>query len=305
MKKIIILFLLIIPILITAKPVFDYHIDKPTHIYVGTPFHLKITFTTGLEDSIYSPKIDTLDIFILRKIKQNDTIQDSFKITNLDLDFAPFDVGSFNFPPLEFTVKTKNDSLYTFKTPEYKIIVESVIKDTTKTITDIHGPIKLKLKWWEIAIPLLALIIFILLIIYLIGKLKKEDLPEKKNKKIIPVYITAYDMLKKLKAKQLLEKGLYLDYFFELSYILRYFLEGYYKFNAVEMTTYEIKNALGNIAQKSQILALLNYADKVKFAKFIPTIEDGKKFEKWLEDYITEIKIKEEAKKAEENKGVK
>ena len=305
MKKIIILFLLIIPILIAAEPKFDYHLDKPTHVYVGTPFHIRVQFTTGLKDSIFSPKIDTLDVFVLLKIRQKDTVQDSVKITDVDLAFAPFDVGTFDFPPLEFTVKTANDSLYNYKTPHYKIIVESVITDTTKSIMDIHSPLKLKLNFFEIITPILLLLIIIFLIIYLIKRAKKDEKPIKKKKKIIPIYIRAIKMLKELKTKQLLEKGDFLDYFFELSYILRYFLEGYYHINAVEMTTFEIKEALGKVENKSKILALLNYADKVKFAKFVPTIEDGRNFEEWLENYLSEIKKKEEMKITQENEGVK
>ncbi len=306
MKKTLILLLaLIIPVLITAKTDFDYRLDKPTHLYIGTPFHLIVNFKTGLQDSIFSPKIDTLDIFILKKIRQSQNIENNIKTTTVDMEFAPFDTGSHNFPPIEFSVKTKKDSVFTFKTPQYNITVESVITDTTKVIKDIKSPLKLRLSFWEILLPIVLLLAVILTLIYLIRKKPTEQKSHKKKKKLIPAYINALNLLNKLANKKLLENGEYLQYFFELSYILRYFLEGYYNINAVEMTTSEIKSALGNVENRSQIMALLNYADRVKFAKFVPTYEDGKKFENWLKDYLNEIKKIEEKKLKEEIAGDK
>ena len=299
MKKII-----IVPMLISAKTDFEYHLDKPTHLYVGTPFRLNVSFKTGLNDSIFSPKIDTLDIFVLRNIKQHEQVEGDVKTTTVNLEFAPFDTGTYDFPEIEFMVKSKTDSTKIFKTPVYKMTVEAVTADTTKSIRDIKGPVKLKFSFWEIALPIILLIGLIALIIYLIKRKPNKEGGVKKKKKEIPVYVRALNLLKELDKKKLLENGNYLDYFFELSYILRYFLEGYYKINAVEMTTNEIKEALGKVENRSQIMALLNYADKVKFAKFVPTTQDGKKFENWLKEYLYSIKEKEE-KRILENTGEK
>jgi len=121
MKKIIlILITVILPILLMASGNFDYHLQSPSTLYVGTPFHLTVQIKSGVNDSIYSPKIDTLDIFILKNIRQNEQIQDSVKISNVDMTFAPFDTGNFKFPALEFTVKPHKGEIITYKTPIYK-----------------------------------------------------------------------------------------------------------------------------------------------------------------------------------------
>lgn len=299
MKKIILISIaIILPILLTASGNFDYHLQSPSTLYVGTPFHLNVQIKSGINDSIYSPKIDTLDIFILKGIKQNEEIQDSVKISNVDMTFAPFDTGNFKFPPLEFTVKPQKGKSITYKTPTYNLIVQATVADSTKTIRDIASPITLKLSIWEIVIPILILALIIFGIVYLIRHSKKKETIVVKKVKKIPSYVQALELLKKLKAKQLLEKGKYLAYFFELSYILRYFLELQLGFNAVEMTTNEIRHHLkgDEVKEKSEIFSILNYADKVKFAKFVPKSEDGKRFENWMEDYFNKIKKYEESK---------
>jgi hypothetical protein len=62
------------------------------------------------------------------------------------------------------------------------------------------------------------------------------------------------------------------QYHFELSGILREFLEATYRFNALEMTTREIALALQKLrpAQVEEVISLLQYADAVKFAKVSP-----------------------------------
>lgn len=299
MKKIILISIaIILPILLMASGNFDYHLQSPTTLYVGTPFHLSIQIKSGINDSIYSPKIDTLDIFILKNIKQNEEIQDSIKISNVDMIFAPFDTGNFKFPALEFTVKPQKGKIITYKTPVYNLIIQATITDTTKSISDIASPITLKLSIWEILIPIILIVLVVWGIIYLIKHIKKKETVVVKKVKVIPSYQQALQLLKKMRAKQLLEKGEYLAYFFELSYVLRFFLELQLNFNAVEMTTNEIRKYLkgDEIKDKSEILSILNYSDKVKFAKFVPNFEDGQKFADWMEDYFNAIKKYEESK---------
>ncbi len=272
----------------------NYKISKPSKLYVGTPFHLLVDITTNPADSIFSPQIDTLDIFILKgEILQSEEIIDDRKLVKLDLTFQPFDVGEFTFPELEFAVKS-GDSLTFLKTSEFILNIQSVITDTTQVIKDIAKPLNVNLGFFDFLIPIMVIVGIIFLIIYLKKILKKKpEIPEKP--KIIDTrtaYEIALEFLQKLKKDKLLEKGDFLEFHFRLSFILRLFIELYYKINAVEMTTSEIRQnlVLKDHNEKNNILEFLTFADRIKFAKFIPEIKNSEDAINWLEKYLKSFK---------------
>jgi len=288
-RNILLLLLLMFPIFAFSQTI-DYNISKPSKLFVGTPFHLLVDIRTELADSIFSPQIDTLDIFILKgEILQSDEIIDDKKLTKLDLVFQPFDVGEFTFPELEFAIKSA-DSLSFLKTSEFILNIQSVISDTTQVIKDIAKPLKVNLRFFDYFIPIILIIGIILLIIYLKKFLKKKPIIAEKQKIIDtrPAFEIALKFLQKLKKRKLLQKGDFLNFHFRLSFIIRLFIELNYKINAVEMTTSEIRQnlILKDFNEKNQILEFLSFADKIKFAKFIPEMKDSEDALKWLEKYL-------------------
>ena len=297
MKKAILLFLiLLIPFLLVSQTL-DYKVEKPPKLFIGTPFHVLVKLTTSIEDSVFAPQIDTLDIFILKgKIKEQETIENDKKITNLDLTFLPFNTGEYTFPELEFAVKSA-DSLHILKTSPFILNINSVVADSAQAIRDIAAPVSVKLGFWDIAVPIVILAILISLIIYLKKFLRKKEqfISQPKITDNRPAYIIALELLEKLKRKKLLEKGDFLNFHFQLSYVLRLFLELQYKINAVEMTTSEIREhlQLEDFKEKSGILEFLNFADKVKFAKYIPSLQESESALEWLENYLKSFEKKE------------
>jgi hypothetical protein len=293
-KIVILLILLFLSSLLSQE--LKYKVDKPSKLFIGTPFHLLVDITTQPSDSIFSPVMDTLDIFILKgEILQSEETENDLKTTKLDLTFQPFDVGEFTFPELEFAVKSA-DSLTFLKTSEFKINIQSVISDTTQTIKDIADPAKVNLGFWDYLFPILAIAIIVFLIWYLKRFFKK--MPEEEEVPVFfdsrPAYIIALEVLKKLKKRKLLEKGDFLNFHFRLSYILRLFVELQFKINAVEMTTTEIRDSLktDDFKEKNLILEFLKFSDKVKFAKFIPEMKDSQDAVNWLDAYLNEYKNK-------------
>ncbi|MBC8385950.1 MAG: hypothetical protein H8E57_10585 [Candidatus Cloacimonetes bacterium] len=287
----------------------DYKINKPSKLYVGTPFHLLVDLTTDPADSIFSPQIDTLDIFILKgEIQQSEEIIEDKKLTKLDLTFQPFDVGEFTFPELEFAVKSGND-MTILKTSEFILNIQSVISDTTKVIKDIAKPLNVNLGFFDYLLPIVILTGIIFLIIYLRKFLKKKsEIPE--EPKMIdsrPAFEIALEFLKKLKKDKLLQKGDFLNFHFRLSFILRLFIELFYKINAVEMTTSEIRQnlVLKDFNEKNRILEFLTFADKIKFAKFIPVMKDSEDALNWLEKYLRSFEnVSNEQNKQDEQKMI-
>ncbi|MDO9577203.1 MAG: hypothetical protein Q7J16_04910 [Candidatus Cloacimonadales bacterium] len=295
MKKIILITIFLISVLALQSQTLEYHVQRPQKLFVGTPFHLLVDIKTSLQDSIFAPEIDTLDIFILKGIKSKDKIEKDNVTTSIDFIFQPFDTGEFTFPELEFAVKSADNISY-LKTKEFILNIESVISDSTQTIADIAAPLAVGLGFWDYFIPLLIIALSIAGVIFLVRYLKNR-----KGNILAPIivdnrppYLIVLELLEKLKQEKLLEKGHFLQYHFRLSLLLRLFIELQFKVNAVEMTTSEIRNylSLDDFHEKSQIMDFLTFADKVKFAKFIPTTAESESALNWLEQYLQSYKAK-------------
>jgi hypothetical protein len=105
---------------------------------------------------------------------------------------------------------------------------------------------------------------------HFIRKLKKP-LPPPPPK---PPYEEALEALTALEAKQYLQKGMVREYVFELSEILKRYMERRFGVNAAEFTTEEMLAWLGisqiDKEQKNSAEWFFRAADPVKFAKFLP-----------------------------------
>ncbi|NQV17660.1 MAG: hypothetical protein HQ534_03870 [Armatimonadetes bacterium] len=307
MKKSFFIILILIPILSFSQSL-EYKLDKPNNLFIGTPFHILVEIASDPEDSIFTPEIDTLNVFILKNVVSSETMSDDIKTTYLDFTFQTFDTGEFTFPELEFAVKS-NDSLSFLRTSAFILNVKSVISDTTQTIKDIAKPVSVNFGFFDFFVPIIIIFILIVIIIYLRKILRKK--PEQQTEQEFidkrPTYIIALEMLNNLKKRELLKTGEFLIFYFHLSYITRFFIERYYQINAVEMTTSEIREKLqlDNFKEKSKIMNFLNFADKVKFAKFIPTLkESGNSFD-WLGNYLKSFEsISNKQNKQDEQKRV-
>ena len=109
----------------------------------------------------------------------------------------------------------------------------------------------------------------------------------KRAKKLSPeVFKTAwekaYERLEALAQSGLLEQGDFAAYYMRLSDIIRRYMEDRFQIRAPEMTTEEFLNYLRNApalnVQQGGVLAdFLSSCDMVKFAKYLPRVEEARK----------------------------
>jgi len=290
MKKITLLIIIILLTVFLSAQVLDQKIEKPSKLFVGTPFSIYVEITSTPADTIFAPQLDSIDVFFpLGEPQQQEIIEDGVKKNLIKMTFQAFDTGDYTFPSLEFLVKSgSQDTVLT--TRDFVVIINSVLPDSANAIKDIAHPLSLKLGFWDYFIPIIGLI-FIIAIILLLKKFltkpaKPEEIPKFTDNR--PIWQIAQEMLRELVGKKLLDKGEFLEFYFQLSIILRYFIERHYKINALEMTTSEIRYflKLDNPSEKSEILHLLMESDKVKFAKFIPERDKAEELATWLEVYL-------------------
>lgn len=198
-----------------------------------------------------------------------------------DIAFIAWDSGLYRINPVIFTIQQASGEQRTAQTPPVLLTVNN-----PHGIDGLIAPIGIKdiereALTFEDVMPYLIGFILISGIAFLAWFFYKKW----KNRSVVPViqkvvqppHIVAERLLQELNAKQLWQNGKIKEYYSELSYILRGYLEGQFTMPALESTTDE----LIKILQKRQIDAptvakiknLLVTADLVKFAKSKPATE--------------------------------
>ncbi len=144
-------------------------------------------------------------------------------------------------------------------------------------ILDIQPIVRLNLDWifWGLGIFLLVLILGFLFSRYFNNR-KKIPKAQKISLASVSPSEAALKALSELDAMGLLERGQFRKYYFELSEILRRFLEEVFKIPAIDATTEEILPKLKTsrfFSDESQVMVRKNliHMDLVKFAKLTPS----------------------------------
>lgn len=167
-------------------------------------------------------------------------------------------------------------------------------------LRDIKPPV-----YFPVNYPLLILISIIFLLLLLILAIKyflrrvKSKRPVSSVEKLKPAHQIAYEALEALQAKNLPALAKIKEFYFELSDIVRHYLENRFNLRAPEMTTEEFLYSLPESKEladnhKDLLKEFLSHCDLVKFAKYGPTqkeIDDSFKAAKRLVD---ETKLTEE-----------
>ncbi|MBI4849778.1 MAG: hypothetical protein HY808_14605 [Nitrospirae bacterium] len=161
-------------------------------------------------------------------------------------------------------------------------------------IRDIKGP--LSFPGWEYLYIFLA-ILAIIIIAVLIYKFFKR---KKKVKELVippkPAHETAYEALKELMNKDYLKSGRVREFYFELSNIVRYYVEDRFHLRAPEMTTEEFLVTLKDskvltTGQQGLLKDFLSHCDMVKFAKYLPGEKESEASYGSATRFIDETKI--------------
>ena len=286
-------------------PKIEQNIIRPPELYIGTPFYLNVEITTATDQEVYHPVKDSVDVFVITDIRKKSSRQNELLLTRISYKMTSFDTGDLILPPLNFEIfDPVENQITTLRSSPVELQFHTILADTSQVLKDISGPFKLRLELWDYLIPLLALLVLTLLLVFIWKKIKQREiipLPVEEKDTRSP-YQIALELLDSLKKKRLIEQGNYLEYYFQLSYILRFFLELHYKFNAVEMTSSEIGYEIRDFDQqeRTELEKFLRDTDQVKFAKFVPFVNDALEQTKWLESYLKSF-VSRESKTAVSN----
>ncbi|NNE32290.1 MAG: hypothetical protein HKN40_07975 [Winogradskyella sp.] len=250
-----------------------------TKIRIGEQINYKISVEADSADVVVFPEGQTyLPLELVEALKIDTTKKDRKYLLSRIYKLTQFDSGSYSVPRQKIVIGDTS-----FFTDSLQVDVKTVQVDTTKQkLYDIKPIIEVEkssTSWWVwLIIILLAIALVAFLLYWFIWR--KKPLTEEEEIALLPPYDRAQLALKKLDESQYLIRSEVKEYYSELTFIIRKYLDEKVYDRALESTTSELISRLellkdGNQLDLSKdsiknIEAILRRADLVKFAKSAP-----------------------------------
>lgn len=191
--------------------------------------------------------------------------------------------GPHVVPSPEVSYRLPGGELQAAQPVETTITVQSLLEKAqdTSDIRDIKPPAAIPVDWrpyYAIAAAL-ALMVALAVLLRWLAKRRRHVVPAAPP---IPPHVIALGALDALRARRLVEKGAFKEYYSTLTDIVRAYLEGRYRVRAPEMTTEEFLVASsrdGRLGKDHKRLLgeFLGESDLVKFARYLPSTDDSER----------------------------
>lgn len=219
---------------------------------------------------------DALPDFEIKKVTDFLTQGDGVVSEGKNYVITSYLLGEYVIKPFTIKYRGKNGSVKEIKTNNLYLTMESVDKNKNPEgdIRGVKGVRKLKnpIYLWLLVVAVIATAGAVGYWLY--QNKKKRDLTCEGEAPTLSAHEEAYLALNQLKHSDLIRKGLVKQYFFQMSEILRRYIERRFHIRALESTTYELMNELKPVINQEhyQLLdEILPFCDLVKFAKYVPT----------------------------------
>lgn len=149
-------------------------------------------------------------------------------------------------------------------------------------LIDVKGPVAYPVSYWLLLI-IAGLILLVGLTIFLFKRYFNRDVtPEAEfvEEDTRTAWEKAFDSLKPLNSKPLRSQEEFDSFFTQLSLIIRRYLEDRFELKAPDMTTEEFLASLRGSQclsenQKDALKEFMELSDMVKFAKFLPSVDNA------------------------------
>lgn len=302
LKYIIIVIAILVGKIVTAQDTEAYSVLDTNAIMIGDQTELEIGLKIPKGSNFLWPQIgDTLtkNLEVIDKSKVDTSFTDSQMILNQKLTITSFDSGYFKVPSYNFRYGTDTSLKFTISSPPLYLQVYTPVVDTTQAIKPIVLPYSEPYTFMEVlpwalgAIAVIALIV--VLIWYFARRKNNKPLFAPKPKPIRPADVVALEKLGELRLAKVWQQGKIKDYHSQLTDIMREYLSRRFSFNAIELTSDEIKDKLQLCLENKEAFAKINsvfeLSDLVKFAKLQPTALEHDLSLSHCVDFVEETKI--------------
>lgn len=250
-----------------------------TKIRIGEQINYKIKVEADSTALVVFPEGQTfMPLEAVEALEIDTTKKDAKFLLSRIYKLTQFDSGSYTIPRQKIIIGEKP-----FFTDSLRIDVNTIIVDTTKQkLYDIKPIIEVDKtggNWWKWLLGIIAAIALIAFLLYWFIW-RKKPLTEEEEIALLPPYDRAQLALKKLDESQYLIRSEVKEYYSELTFIIRKYLDDKVYDRALESTTDQLVSRLDLLREGNQIKlskdtiknieSILKRADLVKFAKSAP-----------------------------------
>ena len=270
-----------------------------TSIKIGEQITYKIEVETDTTNAVIFPEGQTFMPLEMIESYQPDTTKYDAKYKLIKkYGLTQFDSGKYVIPKQKIIIGGK-----TFATDSMLVEVNDIVVDTTKQkLYDVKPMIDVKKpssNWWLWLLLIIAIAAIIAFLVYWFVW-RKKPLTEEEKIAQLPPYDRAKLALKQLDETKYLERAEIKEYYSELTFIIRKYLDEKVYDKALESTTDQLIDRLNILQEGNQIElskddiknieAILKRADLVKFAKSAPDIELAKLDRQTVDTEIDQVK---------------
>jgi hypothetical protein len=249
-------------------------------------------------DSVDLEPFEVLSVRYLEPVRDGDRVVSAARLT-----LTAFELGDLELPGFDVAVTSPDSAdVIVLTTDAWNVSVASVGLDESGDIRDIKGPLEIA-RNWLLLLPWLALVALIGAVGYWLYKRsktrKRPDHLSATELPTAPPHEVAYRALAELEASGLLERGDVKSYFTQASEIIRRYVEGRYRVDALEMASHEVLLGLDEVGvpfdTRLEFEQFLGNCDLVKFAKWVPEMEACWEIVPWARRIVDETKLEEQA----------
>jgi len=253
-----------------------------SRITIGDPIRYTVEVSAAADTEVIIPVLSgRLGDFSISDFGELPTRKENGRVTVARwYTLTTFETGDHLIPAPQVQYRTPGEGLRDAEGNEVLIGITSLLAEAkdASDIRDIKPPEEVPFDWRPYGLAAAAVVLVALLgmgFYYLLNRPRRQRvLPPR------PPHEVALAALNKLRARHLIEEGKFENYYVELSWIVRRYLEDRFHLRAPEMTTEEFLSAVASdgrlIPQHRRLLAdFLSQADLVKFARHLPTLKDS------------------------------
>ena len=271
-----------------------------TKIRVGEQINYKINVEADSLALVVFPEGQTfMPLENVEALKIDTTKREAKFLLSRVYKLTQFDSGSYTIPRQKIIIGEK-----AFFTDSLKVDVNTIVVDTTKQkLYDIKPIIEVEEvggNWWK---WLLGIVLIVALVAFLLYWFiwRKKPLTEEEEIALLPPYDRAKLALQKLDESQYLIRSEVKEYYSELTFIVRKYLDEQVYDRALESTTSELITRLNLLKEGNQIPlsketilhieSILQRADLVKFAKSAPDTALAEMDKSTIDKAIDHVKV--------------
>lgn len=259
---------------------------EPKSVTIGTPFRYTMRIEADGEIELAVPLLaGQIGEFIVTDFGEVPHGEKEGRIVERWYDLVTYETGERTIPGPTVQYRKAGGALERLDAPDVKITIESLLapKDglaPSEEVREIKGPVPVprdyRPLWW-------TALAFALLVALVYGAYRLLNRrPEIPVAPARPAHEVALEALSRLRAARLLESERHEEYYVRLSAIVRSYLEGRFRLRAPEMTTEEFLQAAQRNPQlvaehRASLGRFLGEADLVKFARYLPSVEDAER----------------------------